>query len=314
VHRLLQVAANLYDAAHSNTFPSVFRPQFASAPDGPIISGYYRDDSASTVNTWLANNPYGIPMIIGVRKGFPNFNELSLQTAVLAARRLELRRLNTNSPPFQTNEMYIVGISNFVGVEAWNSYTQAFGYDLEMQVGNVCSYTLTSGSEIALSRQLINSSLSSVYNWPGFADPNYPERPSSRLSFKVPLFTNSIVLSNSASRFGAPFFTGTNQFESGSAFRIPDWRLSISNRLAFVLSSGGRIVDFVLLANLTNSIDLGRELFGNRVVLTEGSTVARCWSTNRSGSGTNTYIPTESVQVQIDVSLGNPGISLAQWR
>jgi hypothetical protein len=313
VHRLLQVAANVYDAARSNVFPSVFRPQFASTPDGAVISGYYRDDSATTVDAWLATNPYGIPMIIGARKGFPNFNELSLQTAVLAARRLELRRMTTNSPPYQTNEMYIIGISNMVAVEAWNSYTQAFGYDLQMQVSNVCSYVLRTGDDLVHTAKSISavSSHMAPAGWTGLVYPRFPDRPINRISFKVPLFTNEVILSNSALRFEPPILESTNAlFQAGSGFRVPEWRLSISNRLTFLLSSGGRIVDFVH-ATLTNSTDLTCHLFGNLSGPSEGI-IARCWNTNRPTAGI--HVPTEGIQMQIDISLGNPAISTADWK
>jgi hypothetical protein len=35
---------------------------------------------------------YGIPPIIGVKKGYPNFNEFALQTRVQITRRVELRK------------------------------------------------------------------------------------------------------------------------------------------------------------------------------------------------------------------------------
>jgi hypothetical protein len=308
VHRLLQVAANLYDAVRSNTFPSVFRPQFASTSQGVIISGYYQDDSAATVNAWLSTNPYGIPMIIGARKGFPNFNELALQTTVLAARKLELRRLNTNSPPYQTNEMYIVGISNFVAVEAWNSHTQTFGHDLQIAVASRFRTTLRSGDTTAGWAESLTSVLSNfpAGSWSGFTFP-----PFAGSSFKVPLVADQVAITNSAFRFNPPSLEVLDApFEANSGFRIPNWQLSLSNQLAFVLIFGEKIVDFVLLHNLTNTLNLTDVFFKTVSSVGEGA-IANCWGTNRPYGTLST--PTEGVQAQMDISLGQISIAPSQW-
>lgn len=127
VHRLLQVAANICDASTNSLYPSVFRPRFsASDTNGNVfISGYYQDNDVNTVNDWLETNPYGTPMVIGAKKGFPNFNEVSLVTTVQVRRKLELTRPNTNfgTRPNETNQMYDLYISNLFGVETWNSYS-----------------------------------------------------------------------------------------------------------------------------------------------------------------------------------------------
>src|SRR4051812_26505882 len=110
VHRLLQVAANLYDSTTNRGdaypwFPTCFRPRFGTNGDEVFISGYVEEPGATfNVRPWheLENpadrpidpddNVYGIPIIIGVRKGFPNFNEFALQTVVDVTRKLELRK------------------------------------------------------------------------------------------------------------------------------------------------------------------------------------------------------------------------------
>src|SRR5579862_546662 len=111
VHRLLQLAANIYDASTNrvfpgatNNFPSVFRPLFQSTAgklgDEVYIVGYkevkdtavplarpgmldvnVRADRAALGPNRL-NMVYGIPLIIGAKKGFPNFNEFSMATSV----------------------------------------------------------------------------------------------------------------------------------------------------------------------------------------------------------------------------------------
>src|SRR5206468_8980890 len=78
VHRLLQVAANLYDASTNGfdpltgiSFPSVFRPLFRSEGSNVFICGYTNDNDARTAPSWFANSPDGIPMVIGPKKGVP---------------------------------------------------------------------------------------------------------------------------------------------------------------------------------------------------------------------------------------------------
>lgn len=323
VHRLLQVAANVYDAARrDDAYPAVFRPQFTSTPDGVIISGYYQDKSADTIQAWLATNPYSIPMIVATRKGFPNFNELTLQTAVFAARRLEFRRHDTNSSPFQTNEMYIIGISNFAGIEAWNSYTQAFQGPLELKVANHLTLALTNSEGLNVVQEHVFSVTNTINSWPGFAFPHAPTHPSSQASFLLPIFTNSITVTNSVYRLGPPAhledISATNSFAANSGFRTPDWQLSISNTLTYVLSAANRIIDFVYLANLTNHLNLSRDLLGISPVLPGETIIARCWDTNRitnpGGGPPTTFTPTAGIQAQIDISLGYPTIQNAHWR
>ncbi|HKQ38089.1 MAG TPA: DUF1565 domain-containing protein [Verrucomicrobiae bacterium] len=315
VHRMLQVAANVYDAARSNTFPSVFRPQFDSTPDGPIISGYYEDNSATNVIQWLTANPYGVPMIIGARKGFPNFNELMIESIVSAARRLEMRRQTTNSRPNQTNEMYILGIENRVGLEAWNSYTNAISNRVDVAIGNHLTISITNSDGLIFSTNNVFSVATSYQTWPGFVSPNVPSS-ANVLSFKVPLYTNTTTLSNGIYRAGLPGSVEpsgyTNQFVANSGFHIPEWTLTVSNNLVFVLQSGGRIIDFVDLM-LTNSLGLTTNFFNVNAAAPSASEgpVALCWSTNRPG--TSVYVPTEGVQRQIDISLEQVAISAQQW-
>ena len=67
-----------------------------------------------------------MPWIIGAKKGFPNFNEFSMQDVVKVTRKLQVIRLTTNSPPNITNQMYVISVTNSLGVEFWNSYTNGY--------------------------------------------------------------------------------------------------------------------------------------------------------------------------------------------
>jgi hypothetical protein len=93
VHRLLQVSANLLDAT-TNRFngeypylPSVFRPVFTNDGNVVFICGYVEEPGNAFTNHWrdltvpseraaLQGDDYvsGIPLVIGAKTGFPNFN------------------------------------------------------------------------------------------------------------------------------------------------------------------------------------------------------------------------------------------------
>src|SRR6185369_13803848 len=100
------LTANIYDATRvelkagpgSPDLPTVYRPVFRREPkSGAIfISGFVEERTTAFLNLpWYDMNVpaqraqidgnvlvYGIPPIIGVKKGYPNFNEFALQTAV----------------------------------------------------------------------------------------------------------------------------------------------------------------------------------------------------------------------------------------
>ena len=73
-------------------------------------------------------NIYGIPWIIGAKKGFPNFNEFSMQSISQFTRKLQIDKHTLGSDPttWATNQMYVIGVSNIIGAEFWNSYSAGF--------------------------------------------------------------------------------------------------------------------------------------------------------------------------------------------
>jgi hypothetical protein len=316
VHRMLQLAANIYDSTTSNRFPSVFRPIISTNTVGSqvhyYISGYYYDDNELNVQAWLPGS-HGVPMVIGAKKGLPNFNEYVAETAVMAARKLEFRRPDTNSAPTQTNEMYIIGVSNIFGFEAWNSYTNAFTGDLRVRMAHNSTLRLTNAAGLNITHTNVISVMTNFNTWPGFARPDFPDSQRSKASFLVPMNGSTIVLSNSVFRFAPDRLddiSGTNYFGPvgvAGDFRIPDWQLSISNDLVYIFSISNRIVDFVHYANLTNHVDITRELMGgNRTTFAELE-AAECWTTNRRGGPLAFAEPTSGIQQQIAISMGMIG-------
>ena len=170
VNRLLQLAANTYDATTNNAavigknYPSVFRPIFWVTNENNYtnvyINGYqqvvlsagtndvqlYPPKDVTQLQLFLGSsvvnfpitgvNVYGVPWIIGAKKDFPNFNEFSMESIVWVERKLEITRPATNSPlsDYQTNQMYFLAISNVLGVECWNSYNSNYTSSSQIQI------------------------------------------------------------------------------------------------------------------------------------------------------------------------------------
>ena len=323
VHRLLQVAANLYDATTNSIYPSVFQPEFKTAGNKTFISGYRYDTDAASIPAFNARNTNGIPMVIGAKKGFPNFNEVSLSSIVQAMRKLELPRRNNNfgTRPYETNQMFLLTVSNLFGVESWNSYhTNLYpgGYyprELTLAVGNTLTATLTNQAGLKLVTMTATNAANTVIPANTWLNANALAN-----SFKVPLLTNVVMLTNAIYRSRSPerFDNLTNIFETGAGFPTPHLFLTVSNRLNYTLLEGNRIVDYVILNNVTNTMDVTRDLItvaDARALAAseEPDSVGRCWQTNRVGNSSSVLAPTLGVINQMQIAMGNLGVSLSDW-
>jgi hypothetical protein len=357
VHRLLQLAANVYDATTNRTFgvggtngfPSVFRPIFYSdTKNNRVFIVGFREvvDSAIPIarpgmldlnvpgdrqratpgNLVMA---YGVPLIVGAKKGFPNFNEFSMQTAVNVTRKIQILA-QTGKPAsqvraFATNQMYVVTISNVFGLEAWNSYSNAFPRDLRLYayldmsgiVSNEFGHVFNppNGASIQFSTNFVLAANS----WKGFKDPN-----SAAVSFRMPLAGpgrslnnfNSLVPSTYSFRDGIFEAPPARQFEQNQnpPLGAPHWLLRLTTRLRFLLvdTSVNRIVDYVNLSSVDDPVDITYELMKDAdcSIYNPGSTTAidgLLWCTNRA----TPLGPTAGERLQIDISLGT---FPADWR
>jgi len=177
INRLLQLAANLYDAStngdyklHSPGFnlPHVFRPIVerdevynlyivgytplssvngpntvnpANGPNPSVsdpqlnppftpeqITNYIKAYEPIVNPPGVLVNVYGVPWIIGAKKGLPNFNQLTLLTAAQVTRELELTRtsLDPATATYTTNQIYFIGLSNQLTATFWNSYSNNY--------------------------------------------------------------------------------------------------------------------------------------------------------------------------------------------
>jgi len=163
VHRLLQLAANIYDASTNGNLnlPHVFRPLFEWVRNGTnndiFIAGYVPVTFVSDINdpqlappvdvmllspgklpgftivngqpilrNGVPVNVWGVPWIIGAKKGLPAFNQFYLTNSVQVTRNLLFTRPKVGKPVYQTNQMFSMAFSTGLGVSFWNSYTNNY--------------------------------------------------------------------------------------------------------------------------------------------------------------------------------------------
>lgn len=321
VHRVFQLAANIFDATRTNRFPSVFRPRFRvvnlGGVDRVFLVGFTNDHRRSTLDAYLASEgQYGVPVVLGAKKGFPNFNEYTLRTDVQVTRKLELRRPDETTPPIETNQMYVVGISNLFGLEAWNSYSADYPDALTIEVRNVAFVSITNRAGLNFTLPPIGLNYGPVTLPAGFWRGG---------EFKLPLLTNYPVLPHAVYRFSRQAFdpVGVNDYtpDRGIGFPLPELFLTISNRVWFILSdpAADAIVDLVVCYDLGTTLDIDAELLtATELVgaggLPEDDVVAGLWDTNRIGNALDVRVPTRGIMRQLLVALGIEPVSPTVWR
>jgi hypothetical protein len=355
VHRLLQLAANLHDATTNSVnatypyLPSVFRPVFANASAsalGPIyIAGYQEVTNASMAGLGPGPVPvlrdlasprdrslvgvdandmvYGSPVVIGAKKGLPNFNELAMETTIQITRQLEFRRPDASptAPVNQTNQMLLLCISNVFGMEAWNSYLAAYPRNLQV-IGAVDSFatvTVTNEQGVltsSLSNLVRNSSTTNV---PGNTWPAYTASGAFRLPLD-PATNGYVALDGTYVESTSQFTNATNLFERGLGFPVPHFWLSLRTRARFILVDTGvspnRIADYVNLDSTEPPLDITLMAQTNGLCeasYTPNGAPGSLWCTNRSAA--SDAAPTYGVLNQIGICLGSlePTFGAGRW-
>jgi hypothetical protein len=386
VNRLLQLAANIYDATTNRTFnapsatngfPAVFKPIFIrtniAGVDQVLVNGYMELNDASIVlsppafhdlsnsntvfastNAWGPNDMvFGVPLIIGARKGFPNFNEFESAINIQVTRKLQFKRptdgqghvVLSSRYPNETNQMFIVGISNTFGAEAWNSYRTPYPRNIAMVFAANIRAFLTNDSipehvvQLVLpSNQTVSGNFAqsnfwtTVGNWPGYGNTKSPSYPQ---TFKLPWgITNWWHLTNSQ------FFQGAGlpdehfeiqrhtdpQFEetvpANRRFHVPRWWLNVRTQLQFAMvdtdASPPRIIDYVTFNATEDPIDITYNLmvkndytpsYTTNGAYTPQGDNASMFATNRynpGGGATSEGTPTYGIMNQIRASLSQP--------
>jgi hypothetical protein len=315
VNRLLQLAANIYDATTNSFFPSVFRPVFTTVLNGTnryvYVSGYTNminngniqfvsendtnlnpdlalpvEVTASPAGTNILENIYGVPWIIGAKKGLPNFNKFSMESAFQITRKLQFTR-NTNSTPWQyaSNQMYFMGITNYYGAQCWNSYAANYTNPVSIVTRLNIQMNITNDAGLFYNPYPVGGT--NVQSFPYYT--TWPAK-----SFKFPLSTNLnfpfLYISNGAAIYYygnsiaannsslPPQFIPqiTNQINGQLNYQdkgtppLPHFVLVMTNRLQLAIidySAGlnnGRVIDYVNLNGMDPTNDLNSEIAYNQ--------------------------------------------------
>jgi hypothetical protein len=257
--------------------------------DQPIEASALATTNTSIVVSNWAVNVYGVPWIIGAKKGFPNFNKFMLESAVQITRKLEVIKptLNAQVSQYTTNQMYVFSVTNYLGAQLWNSYStnyiSPFANPNAINVmlrANIWMTLATNSTAVPL-WQLVNggftNTISSVTTWSGTVpwNGNQPNQG----SFFIPLNGMVMFMSNSVYYYGNGSYTGdgyaastarfvpqyldpSNYLDTGIA-PLPQFYLFTTNRLQVVMLDGSHIIDYVQLNGLDNSRNLNNEILKN---------------------------------------------------
>jgi hypothetical protein len=259
----------------------------------------------------MAVNVYGVPWIIGAKKGFPNFNEFSMENMVGVTRRLQFTRTTNSSPPVitGTNQMYTISISSSLGAELWNSYNSVYPNPVTVVLRESISMTLTNDDPgfqwLPLAPMTFSTNISFLIDplinpWQGNLNSASFFIP---LNVAIPMLTNSVYRSPYANAaclppgFFAPCLIPTNNFNvinqtpllfevnSPNGFHFPQFGLLTTNRLqVFMLDSTNgvyHVIDYVHFAGPDSSFNLNSaiaDLDNNNTVFSPNT--VGVWNTN----------------------------------
>jgi hypothetical protein len=342
VHRMLQMAANMYDASTNKIaspdgfdYPSVFRPVFGVRGGTNIFIVDYvevtnsiniptpyslQDDVTpliAAINAGGATNfinIYGIPLVIGARKGFPNFNQFSMQHTVQLSRKVQIRKpsLGAALSTWQTNVQYTIGVSNILAMEAWNSYSATYPRKVRMSGFERTTVALTNEFGILTNTLFVTNFNMPVDSntWAGFpANSLNPSKVAA--SFRVPVSVNQASLP--ALIYRAPLglvdprFVPATSFDETwrTGYPQPKFGVNITNRMQFIMvdEASGRVIDYVQFDSMDTRRNVLSELVG-----TEPYGAGGVWDTNRVGYLTNPNVnsnslaPINGIEQQIAVS------------
>jgi hypothetical protein len=345
VNRLLQLAANMYDATTTNFYPSVFKPIFTVAQDGPyrdvFITGYTYipsvigtgdnnfltpSDAAVVASANLGPvgplvNIYGVPWILGAKKGLPGFDQFYMVNAMQVWRKLQVTKPVFGAPisSFQTNQQYWFSISNSLGCSLWNSYASPYvpqSGNISIVANDYLTMVLTNDAagfapigynKFPVTNVLLNYSSS----WPGTiwgGSPPATVLDSYNNSFIIPFNLPFNFMTNAIYRYGGyagpnPYFDVLSGWQLNvNTPALPHFGLLTTNRLQMFILDGTHILDYVQLAGPTRNIDLSGTLADPAAQ--DGNGNYYLWSTNPISVGNPSGTPW-GVPNQINVSRGH---------
>jgi hypothetical protein len=332
VNRILQLAANMYDATVNSFYPDVFRPIFEHDNLGNVfIVGYTNISSASggantvsgTTDLQLSTphdiadlpnlsksytpitdtngyvNVFGVPWIIGAKKGLPNFNQFAMQNEFWIERKLQVTHPSPTSKAYKVSQSFIIGITNQLEVECWNSYLASYPNPVSIYVNDYMTVSLTNDMgydpapvslPVSGSIQIPNPTNNVL--WPGY-NAMFPVAG----NFQIPLNASIPIVSGELYRFNTganvedpghvgPYLTtnGALPFETGIGYPQPNWGFNVTNNLRVITldTSGGiyHVIDYVQLSGPNTNNNITQELIQSELIPAGNPPSSGLWSTN----------------------------------
>ncbi len=347
VNRLLQLTANLYDATTNSPYPSVFRPMFSVVKTNGFQNIYidgYREVSALPTftvgtapldlpldisGTGLATdaavddpngNLYGVPWIVGAKKGLPSFNEAYSRNSLQVTRKLEVTRNNPYIPGADaTNEMFIMSITNQMGFGFWNSYNNNYPRPVTVFLNDILLMTLTNGANTWVAYTNIGFNVTQAA-WPGsawtFSGQTAPEfqSPTNSAAFITATYDIPVLPESQYSFFQTKFIPSAfAQWEPNLPGPpvFPQFGLTTTNWLQAYIIDGSHIIDYVQLRGPVSTTNLNAELQDPN----DGINALHYyqWSTNAFGFNNPNNTPTYGVVNQISVSRKGISTVAGKW-
>ncbi len=287
VHRVLQLAANIYDSMTNRGpaldtrrgiyYPTVFRPIFSAKDSGIYItdwqeitnvsqlalsipSGRARDFAELWTNKVKGTivNPIGQHLVIGAKKGHPNFNEMTLQTTAEVARKLEIEKSslgaspNTNSP----NQMFMVALAQRWGIEAWNSYTNEYAPQVTISAEIQTIAAIKDGTNLLQAPIQVwahnPTRVLSTNRWSG----------TTNIHNFIPVIATNYTLIPDLAYTRLQGFRNTNSARFTPLEPAPRFVLNTTNRVRYLMwDNSGRILDYVSFDDLVVTTDIGKVLY-----------------------------------------------------
>jgi hypothetical protein len=274
---------------------------------------------------------YNVPLVVGARKGLPSFDELAVDTQIQGARKLIYHRFGTSTdgPVTEIDPVYLLAVTNVVGVQVWNPYAAAYPRPLQMQVWpdtSVLVTNLETGHLLNAVHQRLPVSPTNypiITTWPGY------NTVAPQSSFLTPLGSPDasyvFMPTNSVYSFVSDCFivNGAPDRTPGMTnFHVPLFQLTVKTRLRYALvdTVANRLVDYVnlaaiyvtnlpqiLMVNPDGSSPCGRTY---SPVYSKGG----MWCTNLPTSGSADRTMPFGVRMQIDVSRGVGYTGPVDWR
>jgi len=297
IHRLLQLAANIYDASDytnnnpagnpNGIFPSVFRPFFGESnfvDHGQTVTNLYIIGYTNVTDTNFMRNPFraisqissnkinlndnvwGIPLIVGAKRGLPNFNEYSVSTALTVTRKLQFQRPNTSTAANAGYQMYVYSISNLYGVELWNSYRKGYTNPVNIYITNAVDTAFVNelvqgGTNVGTYSHLSTNTFFGVNYWPGNTNGAFISGMVKTNTFFV--FSNNVVTLPpsqyaEAKRQFDPHISNVDFDRKTPGFPTHDWRIINTNYMFYVMTdrASGRLLDVVNLGDFYTATNI----------------------------------------------------------